>query len=197
MSGPKFMVFKLKDLRIPVIILLVALAVFGFFLYRNNSNATETFAPSDTYEDGKYIAGIHLSDASMDLVVKVKDSKIASISLEGFDETASTLYKDLEEGLTYLNTYVVATQSLEFPESTTVSSATSMLMDAVKVALSDNPSAQISSTYESLQVPNGEIATDTNTSSQTDTTANTNSDATSNTEATDNHPSIMNEEITE
>ncbi|WP_180270732.1 hypothetical protein [Sporanaerobium hydrogeniformans] len=50
MSSPKFMVFKLKDLRIPFIIFLVAIALLIFFLVRNKG-AAQTFAPSDTYQD--------------------------------------------------------------------------------------------------------------------------------------------------
>jgi len=152
MSSPKFMVFKLKDLRIPIIILLIAVAVFVFLLFRNKT-ATQTFAPSDTYQDGKYIAGISLSDAQMDLIVEIKDSKIASVSLDGLDEKTSTLYKDLASGIDYVNTYVTATQSLELPQNTNISPATTMLMDAVKVALSNDKNAQVTSTYEKLNLP--------------------------------------------
>ena len=153
MSNPKFMVFRLKDLKIPLIILLIAAALFVFLLFKNK-NATQTFAPSDTYQDGKYIAGISLSDAEMDLIVEVEGSKITSVSLEGLDEKTSALYKDLAYGIDYVNTYVTATQSLELPEATNTSAATHMLMDAVKVALSNEKNAQISSTYESLDLTN-------------------------------------------
>lgn len=152
MSNPKFMVFKLKDLRIPLMIVLIAVALFMFLLFKNK-NATQTFSPSDTYQDGKYIAGISLSQAEMDLVVEVYDSKITSISLAGLDEKTSTLYKDLVYGIDYVNTYVTATQSLELPVNTSASAATHMLMDAVKVALSDDEGTQITSTYEKLNLP--------------------------------------------
>lgn len=151
MSNPKFMVFKLKDLRIPLIILMIAAVLFVFLLFRNKA-ATQTFAPSDTYQDGKYIAGISLSDAEMDLVVEVKDNKITSVSLEGLDEKTSALYKDLAYGIDYVNTYVTATQSLDLPQSTNTSAATTMLMDAVKVALSSDKNTQISSTYEKVNL---------------------------------------------
>ncbi|MDF2594110.1 MAG: hypothetical protein K0R69_451 [Clostridia bacterium] len=157
MSNPRFMVFKLKDLRIPLIIVCIAVALFVFLLFRNK-DAAQTFAPSDTYQDGKYIAGISLSDAEMDLIVEVKDSKIASISLAGLDEKTSTLYKDLAYGIDYVDTYVTATQSLELPQNTNASAATNMLMDAVKVALSDDEDMQITSTYEKVDLINAESA---------------------------------------
>lgn len=160
MSNPRFMVFKLKDLRIPLIILLVAVALFVFLLFKNK-NAAQTFAPSDTYQDGKYIAGISLSDAEMDLIVEIADSKITSVSLDGLDEKTSALYKDLAYGIDYVNTYVTATQSLELPQNTNTSAATNMLMDAVKVALSNDENTQISSTYEKLDLADTEAVKNT------------------------------------
>ncbi len=150
MSSPKFMVFKLKDLRIPFLIFLVVIALFVFLLVKNKT--TQTFAPSDAYQDGKYIAGITLSDAQMDLVVQVKDHTISSVTLSGLDESSTTLYKDLVSGIDYVNTYITTTQSLELPTNANTSPATDMLMDAVKVALSDNNNASITSTYEKLDL---------------------------------------------
>ena len=157
MSNPKFLVFKLKDLRIPALILLIVVALFVFLLFKNKT--TTTFAPSNGYDDGKYIAGITLSDADMDLVVEVKDNNIVSISLSGLDETSSSLYKDLLSSIDYINTYVTATQSLELPQNGNTSTATMLLMDAVKVALSDDANASLSTTYEKVNLtPNAESA---------------------------------------
>ncbi|MDF2613059.1 MAG: hypothetical protein K0S71_845 [Clostridia bacterium] len=209
MSNPRFMVFKLKDLRIPLIILLIAVALFVFLLFRNK-NAAQTFAPSDTYQDGKYIAGIMLSDAEMDLVVEVADSKIASVSLEGLDEKTSMLYKDLAYGIDYVNTYVTATQSLELPQNTNASAATHMLMDAVKVALSEDENTQISSTYEKLDLTDTESAANVSLDEVNATAPNEQVDADSvdkqaekattdekaNAEASD-HTSIIEEEVIE
>ncbi len=150
MSSPKFMVFKLKDLRIPILILLVVLALFIFLIVRGKT--TQTFAPSDVHQDGKYIAGITLSDAQMDLVVEVKDHAITSVSLSGLDESSSVLYKDLVNGIDYVNTYVTSTQSLELPTNADTSSATLMLMDAVKIALSEDETASITTTYEKMDL---------------------------------------------
>ncbi len=157
MSNPRFMVFKLKDLKIPLIIVLIAVALLVFLLFRNK-DAAQTFAPSDTYQDGKYIAGISLSDAEMDLIVEVQDNKITSVALAGLDEKTSMLYKDLAYGIDYVNTYVTATQSLELPQNTSASAAAYLLMDAVKVALSDDKNTQITSTYEKLALPSDEAA---------------------------------------
>lgn len=201
MSSPKFMVIKLKDLRIPILIFLVVIALFVFLLIKNKT--TQTFAPSDNYQDGKYIAGITLSDANMDLVVQVKDHAITSVSLSGLDETSTTLYKDLVSGIDYVNTYVTTTQSLELPANANTSPATNMLMDAVKVALSDNDSASITSTYQKVDLtPNAsttnletteddifvdEFEDDSNSSTITENqTSDSNTESTVETEAASN-----------
>lgn len=160
MSSPKFMVFKLKDLKIPALVLLVVIALFVFFMFRGK-NATQTFAPSDTYQDGKYIAGITLSDTEMDLVVEVKDNQIISVSLNGLDDPSTKLYKDLVSGIDYVNTYVTSTQSTELPTSASISAATNLLMDAVKIALSDKTGEPMSYTYETLTLSNQTLSKDT------------------------------------
>lgn len=170
MASPKFFVFKLKDLRIPALILLVVVALFIFLIFKNKT--TQTFAPSDGYQDGKYIAGITLSDADMDLVVEVQDSSIVSVSLSGLDESSSKLYKDLISGVDYINTYVVATQSLELPQNGNTTTATMLLMDAVKVALSDDANASISTTYEKVNLtPSDTLTSEANLEMNTDTTS--------------------------
>lgn len=170
MASPKFLVFKLKDLRIPALILLVVVALFIFLIFKNKT--TQTFAPSDGYQDGKYIAGITLSDADMDLVVEVQDSSIVSISLSGLDESSSTLYKDLISGVDYINTYVTATQSLELPQNGNTTTATMLLMDAIKVALSDDANASISTTYEKVNLtPSDTLTSGANVEMNTDTTS--------------------------
>lgn len=170
MASPKFLVFKLKDLRIPALILLVVVALFIFLIFKNKT--TQTFAPSDGYQNGKYIAGITLSDADMDLVVEVQDSSIISISLSGLDESSSTLYKDLISGVNYINTYVTATQSLELPQNGNTTTATMLLMDAIKVALSDDANASISTTYEKVNLtPSDTLTSEANVEMNTDTTS--------------------------
>ena len=150
MSSPKFLVFKLKDLRIPALILLIVIALFVFLVFKNKS--AQTFSSSSGYVDGKYIAGITLSDADMDLVVEIQEHNITSISLSGLDETSSSLYKDLVSSVDYINTYVTATQSLELPQNGNTSTATLLLMDAVKVALSSDEHASLTTTYEKVNL---------------------------------------------
>lgn len=147
MSHPKFLVFKLQDLKIPFIMLAVAVVAFSVFML-SSDDTTATFAPDDSYEDGMYIANIAFTDADMDLVVEVKDKQIKSISLDGFDETERTLYKDLNESIPFVNDYVTSTQSLDLPETSTISASTSILMDAIKIALSDNKDAVLTTSYE-------------------------------------------------
>ena len=150
MSSPKFLVFKLKDLRIPALVLLIVVALFVLLIFKNKS--AQTFSSSSGYLDGKYIAGITLSDADMDLVVEVQDNHIISISLSGLDELSSSLYKDLASSIEYINTYVTATQSLELPQNGNTSTATLLLMDAVKVALSTDEHASLTTTYEKVNL---------------------------------------------
>lgn len=147
MSHPKFLVFKLQDLKIPFIMLAVAVVAFSVFML-SGDDTTATFAPGDSYEDGMYIANIAFTDADMDLVVEVKDKQIKSISLDGFNETERTLYKDLNESIPFVNDYVTSTQSLDLPETSTISASTSILMDAIKIALSDNKDAVLTTSYE-------------------------------------------------
>ncbi|MBP3887207.1 MAG: hypothetical protein J6F30_06095 [Cellulosilyticum sp.] len=168
MSNPKFLVFKLKDLRIPALILLIVVALFAMLLVKNKT--TPTFSPSNEYDDGKYIAGITLSDADMDLVVEVKDNNIVSISLSALTETSSTLYEDLMASVDYINTYVTATQSLELPQNGNTTPATMLLMDAVKVALSDDQNASLSTTYEKVNLPSSEELSSITSTDTVDTT---------------------------
>lgn len=151
MSNPKFVVLKLKDLKIPFLIFLIGIALIILLLFKGKS-ATQTFAPLDTYQDGKYIAGISLSDEDMDLIVEVKNGEITSVSLDGLKDSHSELHTDLLAGINYVNTYVTATQSTSLPTNANTSAATNMLMDAVKIALNDEVGTQITSTYETVDL---------------------------------------------
>jgi uncharacterized protein with FMN-binding domain len=146
MSRPRFMVFKLKELRLPLIMVMIAVAAVVFFMYANKP-ATETFAPSNTHEDGVYIASLSLTDAYFDVVVNVEDSLITSIALENIDENEMSIYPELASSISFLNDYVTATQSLELPGADNLSVSTVLLMDAVQVALSDDPEAMLTTTY--------------------------------------------------
>ena len=101
----------------------------------------------------------------MDVIVEVANNNIVSISLSGLDENSSSLYKDLVSGIDYVNTYVTATQSLELPQNANSNSATMLLMDAVKVALSDDQNASITTSYEKVN-----LTTDPTTDAQVATT---------------------------
>lgn len=158
MPSPKFLVFKLKDLRIPILIILIVAALFVFFIVKNKTEPT--YAPFTGYSDGRYIAGIHLSDAELDVVVDVSHNNITSIALSGLDETSSTLYKDLVSGIDYINTYVTATQSLNLPTNDHTDAATLLLMDAIKIALSDNPNASVTNTYEKVNLDTDNLSND-------------------------------------
>lgn len=147
MSRPKFMVFKLSDLKIPFIMLLVVIAAFSFFMLTGDKSE-ETFAPDNGYKDGMYVANLAFADASMDVVVNVAKNQITSVTLDGFDETERMLYSSLNESVTFVNDYVTATQSLQLPTDSTITASTSILMDAINVALSDDMDASVKTTYE-------------------------------------------------
>lgn len=147
MSSPKFMVFKLSDLKLPALLLLVVIAAFSFFML-TNSDKQATFAPETGYKDGLYVANLAFADANLDVVVNVASNQITSITLDGFDENERTLYNDLNDSIAFVNDYVTATQSLQLPADSNITASTGILMDAISVALSDNENATIKTTYQ-------------------------------------------------
>ncbi|OOB78696.1 MAG: hypothetical protein ATN34_00510 [Epulopiscium sp. Nele67-Bin002] len=166
MSRHNFMVINLKDLKVPVIMLGVSVLALGVFMNSGGTEeakAAEVFAPSTNYKDGIYVANLAFTDANMDLVVQVENEAIVSVSLEGFDETERVLYNDLNSSISFVNHYVVSTQSLELPESENITSATNTLMDAVLVALSSDPTAKLTTTYQPAlleELPDGTLLID-------------------------------------
>lgn len=164
MSGPKFFVFKLKDLTIPVLVILIVIVLGIFFVYKNK--ISPTFAPQG-FSNGTYVASINLNDADLDLIVNVENSNIVSLTLDGLDESDSLLYDDLKSSIDYVNTYVTQTQSLDLPENGKNSQATMILMEAIKVALSDNPNETRPLSVEKLELPaDGESTAATTTDSE-------------------------------
>ncbi|ONI38013.1 hypothetical protein AN639_05940 [Candidatus Epulonipiscium fishelsonii] len=157
MSSHKFVVVKLADFKTPAIMLAIAIGAFAVFLTAgtndNNSVLSETFSPSG-YEDGIYTANLDFSDANMDLVVTVKDEYILSVALDNFDETERALYSDLNNNISLVNQYVTQTQSLEFPINENISASAKILMDATRVALSEEADANLTTTYKSPLLEN-------------------------------------------
>ena len=159
MSQSKIMVLKMKDLQLPVIMLLVALAVFTYLLFTNKSpTVEETFSSATMYEDGQYTANISLADADLDLVVEVKNHQITSVWLEHFTDSERAIYKDLDSTISFISDYVLSTQSVELPSTENLSTASVLLMNAVKVALSEDENATYTTTY---QAPVVEAVSDT------------------------------------
>ncbi len=170
MSRHNFMVVNLKELKVPA--MMVGVSVLALVIFMNSGSepaAAETvttapvFSPSGNYTDGTYIANLAFSDANMDLVVVVEGKSIVSVSLEGFDEAERALYNDLNSSISFVNEYVVSTQSLELPQSNNITAATNILMDAVLIALSSDPSAKFTTTYQPAlleQLPDGTLLID-------------------------------------
>ncbi len=147
MSRPKFMVLKLKDLRMPALLLLAVVAAFSVFMFSSNEKQT-TFAPDTSYEDGMYIANLAFTNANLDLIVTIADSQITSVTFDDFDESERTLYSDLTDSLSFVNEYVTSTQSITLPENSDVAASTTILMDALSVALATDNMAAIETTYQ-------------------------------------------------
>ncbi|OON96964.1 MAG: hypothetical protein ATN36_04325 [Epulopiscium sp. Nele67-Bin005] len=149
MARHKFVVINVKDLKVPAVMLAIAITTFGAFLAMGKDDVEASEALSSNvsssslqkesgYADGTYVANLAFTDANMDLVVTVEDKTITSIALEGFDEAERILYSDLNNSISIVNEYVISTQSLEFPATENVATSTNILMDAVRIALSND-----------------------------------------------------------
>lgn len=135
MSGPRFMVFKLKDLWVPVIVTIIAILMVVFFVSRLTV-AKPTFAPQEDYTDGVYVAKISLDNADFNVAVSIHKNSITAIELRNMDEKAKLMYPLFEPSIAYINDHVTKTQSLDIPEFTEAKQTTAFLMGAVKDALS-------------------------------------------------------------
>jgi uncharacterized protein with FMN-binding domain len=153
MSHARIMVFKMRDLQLPAIMLLVALAVFTYLLFANKTpTVEETFSPSIKYTDGQYTASISLADADIDLIVEVNNHQITSVSLDNFTDAEKAIYKDIASTISFVNDYVLSTQSAELPATENISTASVLLMNAVKIALSEDQSASYTTTYQTPMI---------------------------------------------
>ncbi|HHX60552.1 MAG TPA: hypothetical protein GX707_07485 [Epulopiscium sp.] len=134
MSKPKFMVFKLKDLWVPVIVTIFAIVMVVFFVSKLTSTKT-TFAPDQGFNDGLYVAEISLDNAEFNVAVSIHKNAIKSVELRNMDEQAKLMYPLFEPSMAYINDRVTKTQSLEIEEFAQAKETTAFLMDAVRNAL--------------------------------------------------------------
>ena len=149
MSSPKFMVFKLKDLKIPVLIFAVVVALLLVLFLRNKT--TQTFAPTSLAgipQDGKYISHILVDDLEFDLIVEVANNEFESISLDGLDSNSTPFTNALTNSVDYVNTYIVTSQNTMLPTNTASTPTVDMLFDAVHIALSEEKDASKMTKYE-------------------------------------------------
>ncbi len=149
MSSPKFMVFKLKDLKIPVLIFAVVIVLLLVLFLKNKT--TQTMAPmslSSSHQDGKYMSHISINDLEFDLVVEIMNNEFESVSLEGLDSVSTPFTDSLAEGIDYVNTYVVTSQNTILPTNTVSTPTVDMLFDAIHIALSEEDDASIMTKYE-------------------------------------------------
>lgn len=134
MSKPKFMVFKLKDLWIPVIVTIFAIVMVVFFVSKLTATKT-TFLPDQGFNDGLYLAEISLDNADFNVAVSIHKNSIKSIELRNMDEQAKLMYPLFEPSIAYINDQVTKTQSLEIEEFAEAKETASFLMSAIKDAL--------------------------------------------------------------
>lgn len=135
MPNPKFMVFKLKDLLVPVIVTIIAIVMVVFFVSRLTATRP-TFAPQENYSDGVYMAKISLDNADFNVAVSIQKNTIKSVELRNMDEKAKLMYPLVEPSIAYINQQVTKTQSFDIPEFTEAKQTTALLIGAVKDALS-------------------------------------------------------------
>lgn len=129
------MVFKLKDLWIPVIVTVFAIIMVVFFVSRLTASKA-TFAPDQAFSDGLYVATISLDNAEFNVAVSIHKNAIKSVELRNMDEDAKLMYPLFEPSIDFINESVTKTQSLEIEEFAQAKETTAFLMDAVKDALS-------------------------------------------------------------
>ena len=135
MSKPKFMVFKLKDLWVPVIVVIVAVLMVVFFV--SKFTATQpTFAPQEDYSNGDYLANISLDNADFNVAVSIHKNAITSVELRNMDEDAKMMYPLFESSISHINEQVTKTQSLDIADFPDAKETTAFLISAVKDALS-------------------------------------------------------------
>lgn len=137
MSKPKFMVFKLKDLWVPIIITIFAVIMVVFFISRFTATKA-TFSPDEAFNDGLYVTEIALDNANFNVAVSIHKNSIKSVELRNMDEEAKLMYPLFEPSIAFINEEVTKTQSLEIGEFEPAKETTEFLMSAVRDALSLN-----------------------------------------------------------
>lgn len=135
MSKPKFMVFKLKDLWVPIIVTVFAIALVVFFISKITATKA-TFSPDQGFNDGLYVAEISLDNAEFNVAVSVHKNSIKSVELRNMDEDAKLMYPLFEPSMAYINDQITKTQSLEIEEFAEAKETAAFLMSAVRDALS-------------------------------------------------------------
>ncbi len=151
MSKPRFMVFKLKDLWVPVIVTIFAIIMVVFFVSKLTATKA-TFVPDQGFNDGLYVAEISLDNAAFNVAISIHKNSIRSVELRNMDEQAKLMYPLFEPSIAYINDQVTKTQSLEIDEFAQAKETTAFLMSAVKDALS-LPDETVDMLEDNLDMP--------------------------------------------
>lgn len=128
------MVFKLKDLWVPVIVTIFAIIMVVFFVSKLTATKA-TFSPDQGLSDGLYVAEISLDNAEFNVAVSIHKNAIKSVELRNMDEKAKIMYPLFEPSMAYINDQVTKTQSLEIEEFAEAKETAAFLMDAIRDAL--------------------------------------------------------------
>lgn len=159
MSKPKFMVFKLRDLWVPVIVAIVAILMIMFFVSRFTATKP-TFSPQEDYKDGDYVSTISLDNAEFNVAVSIHENAITSVELRNMDEQAQIMYPLFETSMDYINEQVTKTQSLDIGEFEPAKETTNFLMAAVKdaLSLSEDPVNMLEDSLDDYIISNPEMS---------------------------------------
>ncbi len=154
-SKTKIVVFKMKELVLTVLFLLVGILVILFFLnlFSKKSSRPEAVRTSVTdtnagtivsdiptsseqsYIPGVYHSTLQLGDSSVDLAVWLDADRICSISFEDLPEETAALYPLLESTLHNLTDQIVQNQSLEVSYSDDTRYTSQALLQAIQDAI--------------------------------------------------------------
>ena len=133
MGSTKFVVVKARELvKTAVFAILGVIIIVGlitFFLHMGDDENT------GMYRDGTYYGEVKTGGEITEIAVKVKDGRIAEISMDEPAEAVAVFYPLLETAVEEVGREVVATQSLTVEVSPENAYSAQLILDAVAECL--------------------------------------------------------------
>lgn len=133
MGSTKFVVVKARELvKTAVFAILGVIIIVGlitFFLHMGDDENT------GMYRDGTYYGEMKTGGEITEIAVKVKDGRIAEISMDEPAEAVAVFYPLLETAVEEVGREVVATQSLTVEVSPENAYSAQLILDAVAECL--------------------------------------------------------------